>query len=231
MWRAWGDEGARCRGKHRGRRISPQTAARATDSGLKASPLQGPAAAESGACRGRGRGRRSPPQNAPRERPSPTKCIKGDTFRHETHQGRRHALPLRVFVTACHERCRGRRISPRMGARATDSALKASPLQGPAAAEGGMCRGRRRGRRSPPQNAPRERPSPTKCIKGDTFPHEMYQGRERTPREAARGTRHPGFPGGIFSLAGLRGSRSACASPSGGFAAPGAPGCHGSARG
>ena len=52
------------------------------------------------------------------------------------------------------------------GVRVTDSGPKASPSQGPAAAEGGICHERGRGRRS--------------C-------HRTHRGRNRTPREAARG--------------------------------------------
>lgn len=67
----------------------------------------------------------------------------------------------------------GRRFSPRTGPRVTDSGPKASPLQGPAAAEGGICHERSRGRRS--------------C-------HRTHRGRNRTPREAARGERSAPFP-------------------------------------
>lgn len=62
---------------------------------------------------------------------------------------------------------------PREGPRVTDSGPKASPLQGPAAAEGGICHERGRGRRS--------------C-------HRTHRGRNRTPREAARGERSAPFP-------------------------------------
>ena len=78
-----------------------------------------------------------------------------------------------LCAAACHGRGRGRRISPRMGVRVTDSGPKASPLQGPAAAEGGICHERGRGRRS--------------C-------HRTHRGRNRTPREAARGGRDAPFP-------------------------------------
>ena len=78
-----------------------------------------------------------------------------------------------LCAPACHGKGQGRRISPRMGVRVTDSGPKASPLQGPAAAEGGICHERGRGRRS--------------C-------HRTHRGRNRTPREAARGERSAPFP-------------------------------------
>lgn len=78
-----------------------------------------------------------------------------------------------LCAPACHGKGQGRRISPRMGVRVTDSGPKASPLQGPAAAEGGICHERGRGRRS--------------C-------HRTHRGRNRTPREAARGSRRPVSP-------------------------------------
>lgn len=70
-----------------------------------------------------------------------------------------------LCAPACHGKGQGRRISPRMGVRVTDSGPKASPLQGPAAAEGGICHEHGRGRRS--------------C-------HRTHRGRNRTPRETAR---------------------------------------------
>ena len=103
-----------------------------------------------------------------------------------------------LCAPVCHGKGQGRRISPRMGVRVTDSGPKASPSQGPAVAEGGICHERGRGRRS--------------C-------HRTHRGRNRTPREAARGDATPRFPGGIFSPARSCGSRSACTSPSGGSAA------------
>ena len=84
------------------------------------------------------------------------------------------APPAALCAPACHGKGQGRRISPRMGVRVTDSGSKASPLQGPAAAEGGICHERGRGRRS--------------C-------HRTHRGRNRTPREAARGgTQRPVSP-------------------------------------
>ena len=129
-------------------------------------------------------------QNAPREKPHATRGGEGGRG---APFPRRHPPPARSCVSrsACtspsggsaalcaaagrgkHQR---RRISPRTGPRATDSGPKASPLRGSAAAEGGICHERGRGRRS--------------C-------HRTHRGRNRTPREAARGDAAPRFPGGI----------------------------------
>lgn len=60
-----------------------------------------------------------------------------------------------LCAPACHGKGQGRRISPRMGPRATDFGPRASPSRGPAAAEGWACRGAPRGRNRTPREAAR----------------------------------------------------------------------------
>ena len=101
-----------------------------------------------------------------------------------------------LCAPACHGRCQGRRISPRMGVRVTDSGPKASPLRGPAAAEDWACRGVPRGRSCTPREAPKGKLRATECSKGEVARHERRQGRRCRPR----------CPCGPFSLGRFRGT-------------------------
>ena len=109
-----------------------------------------------------------------------TERTEGETARHERRRGgtRRPVSPAasspprkvlrqpeRLHVSLGRFRGTLRAGVSREGPRVTDSGPKASPSQGPAAAEGGICHERGRGRRS--------------C-------HRTHRGRNRTPREAAR---------------------------------------------
>lgn len=101
-----------------------------------------------------------------------------------------------LCAPACHGKGQGRRISPRMGVRVTDSGPKASPLQGPAAAEDWACRGVPRGRSCTPREAPKGKLRATECSKGEVARHERRQGRRCRPR----------CPCGPFSLGRFRGT-------------------------
>lgn len=101
-----------------------------------------------------------------------------------------------LCAPACHGKGQGRRISPRMGVRVTDSGPKASPSRGSAAAEDWACRGVPRGRSCTPRKAPKGKLRATECSKGEVTRHERRQGRRCRPR----------CPYGPFPLAGFRGT-------------------------
>lgn len=86
-----------------------------------------------------------------------------------------------LCAPACHGKGQGRRISPRMGVRVTDSGPKASPSRGFATAEGWACRGAPQGRSCTPREAPREKLRATECSKGETARHERRRGGTRRP--------------------------------------------------